>query len=318
MRGLSPRGRGKPRSLERLDSLRRSIPAWAGETYRQRQSSWRVGVYPRVGGGNCQERVTDWRGKGLSPRGRGKPAETPAQTAQPRSIPAWAGETAGVVNANPDVAVYPRVGGGNTSSPARSQSSAGLSPRGRGKQSEPPETGSPIGSIPAWAGETTTQADATESAAVYPRVGGGNVLDPPSADVSPGLSPRGRGKPPQNACVGILGGSIPAWAGETHCANSNRAYTPVYPRVGGGNAAKAGCSLIVAGLSPRGRGKHRSSVKPPSSRRSIPAWAGETDTRPVSWRANQVYPRVGGGNPTIFAAQANRIGLSPRGRGKLP
>ena len=71
---------------------------------------------------------------------------------------------------------------------------------------------------------------------------------------------------------------------------------PVYPRVGGGNAAAISMSVSPPGLSPRGRGKPGSKYSPPKLSRSIPAWAGETEIDRVSSLSLSVYPRVGGGN----------------------
>ena len=51
---------------------------------------------------------------------------------------------------------------------------------------------------------------------VYPRVGGGNLENVREGMPENGLSPRGRGKPSLRAFEGLLRGSIPAWAGETH------------------------------------------------------------------------------------------------------
>ena len=52
MRGLSPRGRGKPRLGISAFESPRSIPAWAGETFDTADRNRRPQVYPRVGGGN--------------------------------------------------------------------------------------------------------------------------------------------------------------------------------------------------------------------------------------------------------------------------
>ena len=53
--------------------------------------------------------------------------------------------------------------------------------------------------------------------------------------------------------------------------------------------------MAFVGLSPRGRGNHFVRLIFVVSLRSIPAWAGEPETRaPVVW-LKAVYPRVGGG-----------------------
>ena len=76
-----------------------------------------------------------------------------------------------------------------------------------------------------------------------------------------GLSPRGRGKLGLTLYLTPLGGSIPAWAGETGVAVSIRSECAVYPRVGGGNLILGVCAQAFQGLSPRGRGKHNRRIQ---------------------------------------------------------
>ena len=134
VRGLSPRGRGKRAINPPTNAFRRSIPAWAGETFcagNRLAGSW---VYPRVGGGNFGVQRGVVPPRGLSPRGRGKLCLPLRFLPSARSIPAWAGETT-TAPANPlSCAVYPRVGGGNPHRKALIAPRLGLSPRGRGKQ----------------------------------------------------------------------------------------------------------------------------------------------------------------------------------------
>ena len=117
----------------------------------------------------------------------------------------------------------------------------------------------PLGSIPAWAGETYSSAILTVSAAVYPRVGGGNYRRQWRRLRQAGLSPRGRGKHYISARLVCCGGSIPAWAGETARISNHRLPLPVYPRVGGGNVSSLAQISDAGGLSPRGRGKQYTS-----------------------------------------------------------
>ena len=132
--GLSPRGRGKQVSRAAVRSARRSIPAWAGETARRLAVKRMPAVYPRVGGGNAQPFPFHSGGHGLSPRGRGKPRLCQQAHQQPRSIPAWAGETKTPSPTPTSSAVYPRVGGGNNFILSPPRKVSGLSPRGRGKR----------------------------------------------------------------------------------------------------------------------------------------------------------------------------------------
>ena len=147
-------------------------------------------------------------------------------------------------------------------------------------------------------------------------MGGGNLSPPPSLRTTMGLSPRGRGKhshitPPYRRCR-----SIPAWAGETPPRQPLTHLQPVYPRVGGGNGTAARWRQRHEGLSPRGRGKPNITDIHGNSRRSIPAWAGETFAACAAPWQSGVYPRVGGGNTFERFGRKWAKGLSPRGRGK--
>ena len=172
--------------------------------------------------------------------------------------------------------VYPRVGGGNKAYQRIPGQAGGLSPRGRGKPLCRPPLPIPCRSIPAWAGETGKAAAALPSVRVYPRVGGGNARIAGRPRGEDGLSPRGRGKLLTVVSKTSVGGSIPAWAGETYPAFPGLFPVRVYPRVGGGNPRQPPLCRRAARLSPRGRGKPASSKAGRMVRRSIPAWAGET------------------------------------------
>ena len=217
----------------------RSIPAWAGETYSQRQAGREYGVYPRVGGGNPGLNPVAPTYEGLSPRGRGK-LRSPLLLAQHhRSIPAWAGETPPLTAPGEVSRLYPRVGGGNAANKSPETLASGLSPRGRGKL-WCSKSGTPTaGSIPAWAGETPQSSPNQQPSAVYPRVGGGNTYPAAEFPEDVHLSPRGRGK--HTYLWYSLGhpGSIPAWAGETAFGIDVTGLVAVYPRVGGGNTPAA-------------------------------------------------------------------------------
>ena len=136
-RGLSPRGRGKPKEAVAGEYGIRSIPAWAGETEIAAGAHSREKVYPRVGGGNPHASDNEILRRGLSPRGRGKPLARRCDKPLTGSIPAWAGETPEPGTADGCARVYPRVGGGNPANGLPGGAGVGLSPRGRGKPGEP-------------------------------------------------------------------------------------------------------------------------------------------------------------------------------------
>ena len=95
-RGLSPRGRGNHRPARHHRPHERSIPAWAGEPTEGQDSYQLVKVYPRVGGGTGHHDRQRFVVSGLSPRGRGNHSGSTSPGTMERSIPAWAGEPAGL------------------------------------------------------------------------------------------------------------------------------------------------------------------------------------------------------------------------------
>ena len=130
----------------------------------------------------------------------------------------------------------------------------GLSPRGRGNPLRPLVRGLIVGSIPAWAGEPPEVSALRAIAAVYPRVGGGTVVESLQESFQYGLSPRGRGNLDHGPLGDSRGRSIPAWAGEPAGIDSSRGEQGVYPRVGGGTGIPVPTLIGSPGLSPRGRG----------------------------------------------------------------
>ncbi len=113
-KGLSPRGRGNHEPRQHTCTYTGSIPAWAGEPSHCYPLHRSGAVYPRVGGGTSYAVGYGERGQGLSPRGRGNPAEAQETLDQRRSIPAWAGEPHRRRGPGYRGPVYPRVGGGTS------------------------------------------------------------------------------------------------------------------------------------------------------------------------------------------------------------
>ena len=70
-----------------------------------------------------------------------------------------------------------------------------------------------------------------------------------------GLSPRVRGKPFFDEWAGVVGGSIPACAGEAGRRLACGVIGWVYPRVCGGSGPAIIFTSPAGGLSPRVRGK---------------------------------------------------------------
>ena len=167
------------------------------------------------------------------------------------------------------------MGGETSNNPLAPKRLRGLFPRGRGNLL--PHAGLQLvpGSIPAWAGKPAGRRRCGCRAGVYPRVGGETIPPTPIAELSLGLSPRGRGNRRDPWWPDPRTGSIPAWAGKpAGCAGETRTGW-VYPRVGGETSGSTTRSRSCLGLSPRGRGNRQSGDLGAVRVGSIPAWAGK-------------------------------------------
>ena len=131
-----------------------------------------------------------------------------------------------------------------------------------------------------------------------------------------GLSPRVRGKPDYGDLIREKLRSIPACAGEALTATPALICPAVYPRVCGGSRYWRIFDPGRGGLSPRVRGKPSRCNWPITSKRSIPACAGEAHTAYHVQPIYGVYPRVCGGSRLGLGLRLRHSGLSPRVRGK--
>ena len=170
--------------------------------------------YPRVCGGTFEVAITAVLVCGLSPRVRGNLKIKCEALADQRSIPACAGEPNSRAGQRSSTKVYPRVCGGTQYAVMLDNHSPGLSPRVRGNRTPPESLSSPLGSIPACAGEPVSQPVAALFFQVYPRVCGGTLFSGPRRFSRRGLSPRVRGNRRRKTARINSRRSIPACAGE--------------------------------------------------------------------------------------------------------
>ncbi len=315
IRGSSPRGRGTPSAGPPSGGIRRFIPAWAGNTCSYCSAACSASVHPRVGGEHphpLQRHLTD---DGSSPRGRGTPPARVGCAGPARFIPAWAGNTGHQHRHAAAAAVHPRVGGEHRARPRLYAPPRGSSPRGRGTLAVRSLRLPLPRFIPAWAGNTQTTITTTPCNTVHPRVGGEHQKRIYGMLAADGSSPRGRGTPVHDAEMAGRDRFIPAWAGNTSPRRHIGHAAAVHPRVGGEHLRRHRLQPLAHGSSPRGRGTpwHRAACF--HGRRFIPAWAGNTNSRPVPAPALAVHPRVGGEHTTPASRPWRRRGSSPRGRG---
>ena len=132
MRGSSPRLRGTVMQANRRALYRRFIPAPAGNRNNAKPNAPPGAVHPRA----CGEQVSQLAARrlpgGSSPRLRGTGFITMTQLLNTRFIPAPAGNSAPVTNADRCISVHPRACGEQPQSAVLPTGLSGSSPRLRG------------------------------------------------------------------------------------------------------------------------------------------------------------------------------------------
>ena len=314
-KGLSPRVRGNLIFKNCGDTMRRSIPACAGEPSGAAPLLPATRVYPRVCGGTWVPATDATGATGLSPRVRGNPRPAFVRSGPVGSIPACAGEPCASPSPRPDRWVYPRVCGGTALRSYDPAPAHGLSPRVRGNRPAFVRSGPRPRSIPACAGEPLDPRCRRWYCRVYPRVCGGTALGFPPMCITRGLSPRVRGNQNAYTRVVCMKRSIPACAGEPRAGRGHGRPKWVYPRVCGGTPYCSRRATRARGLSPRVRGNPAGLRTSTAGGGSIPACAGEPRSGARYGVAPMVYPRVCGGTASPVCETGRGAGLSPRVRG---
>ncbi len=176
-----------------------------------RLSGW---DYPRGRGGTAALASQPANWPGLSPRARGNQGKISPGSVLVGTIPAGAGEPRSWRGVGALIWDYPRGRGGTRHNTARSDSFEGLSPRARWNLGAVGVDDDLAGTIPAGAGEPRRRPLTRRTAGDYPRGRGGTRAVHTLAASGAGLSPRARGNRQAIDFEVVLGGTIPAGAGE--------------------------------------------------------------------------------------------------------
>ena len=150
----------------------------------------------------------------------------------------------------------------------------------------------------------------------HPRVCGENSEQSAIMIRSRGSSPRVRGK--LSPAIRDLApvGLIPACAGKTRRLSSCDNSASAHPRVCGENTYSNVEQEWIAGSSPRVRGKPVEGNAQTYSNGLIPACAGKTTAKDIRDFASGAHPRVCGENEAAKDDRPQKLGSSPRVRGK--
>ena len=316
MSGSSPRVRGKRAGVAQERGGGGLIPARAGKTAFTSAPTPRSWAHPRACGENFH--FCDWppMPRGSSPRVRGKPVGERGRCFAGGLIPARAGKTQRACLPASTRTAHPRACGENHGEVPATRQPRGSSPRVRGKLVPARPLRPLLGLIPARAGKTRRTTLAPGPPGAHPRACGENAWLNSSAVISPGSSPRVRGKRKPPRSRGRVGRLIPARAGKTvdrvHAGLQSRAH----PRACGENNAGVSGNASILGSSPRVRGKWQRPRPVHLRGRLIPARAGKTSPPRTSWCSGTAHPRACGENPDRQCGTARSRGSSPRVRGK--
>ena len=214
----------------------------------------------------------------------------------PRLIPAHAGKTAEVARIARRFTAHPRACGENEAKINGTWVEPGSSPRMRGKLQK--QLGKPWknGLIPAHAGKTPGGAVSDGPDGAHPRACGENFVMTFHRLPTRGSSPRMRGKQLRLRARHLQGRLIPAHAGKTSPVASASAFSRAHPRACGENAEVLETALIIAGSSPRMRGKRSRRPRSLPAGGLIPAHAGKTRSITGSPVRTAAHPRACGEN----------------------
>ena len=252
--GLSPRVRGSQGVQNLFENQARSIPACAGQPTILSPPNPHIRVYPRVCGAAITLSLSSTAWSGLSPRVRGSRVTALDRVNRIRSIPACAGQPAGIDVLVCEHKVYPRVCGAAAFTSTFQQAIEGLSPRVRGSLAQAQGSTVRGRSIPACAGQPGAGSRINGSRKVYPRVCGAAGQTTSVRRLPDGLSPRVRGSRLAILSAPAVGRSIPACAGQPQPITIAARMTGVYPRVCGAARVAPHTLNPSSGLSPRVRG----------------------------------------------------------------
>ena len=194
-RGSSPRMRGTHRDRRAHTRATGIIPAYAGNTFRKVRCRRRCRDHPRVCGEHPMTSEPFSFNLGSSPRMRGTRIRRWGCRRRSGIIPAYAGNTAEVVEFVWFFQDHPRVCGEHYPLPSSVLCIWGSSPRMRGTLNFDAECELVSGIIPAYAGNTAGNSRRGCSRRDHPRVCGEHVLPGCVRSLTVGSSPRMRGTP---------------------------------------------------------------------------------------------------------------------------
>ena len=317
-RGSSPLTRGKHDAHLAGEILEGLIPAHAGKTARMGTTRVRRRAHPRSRGENVGMRARTPAARGSSPLTRGKLHRRGGLKGLAGLIPAHAGKTHEVAEADKARWAHPRSRGENVDDLGFGFGCRGSSPLTRGKHVHRARAVLAHGLIPAHAGKTVGRSGQRFRHWAHPRSRGENAGNRRVRAVVGGSSPLTRGKHVITQATSEQTGLIPAHAGKTVYSLHMVLPFGAHPRSRGENSHTPEIVEAIPGSSPLTRGKHHGRARRDLRRGLIPAHAGKTASSKSHRPQTRAHPRSRGENLSTIPLRLASMGSSPLTRGKQP
>ena len=171
-KGSPPRGRGKAHGRSAQQAPPRITPAWAGKSIWLPSCPACRWDHPRMGGEKQLLIVHYKQFRGSPPRGRGKEVADEGIGGIIRITPAWTGKSRPAAFRRWPEWDHPRMGGEKQTQPTETGRPLGSPPRGRGKVSDVAGADIARRITPAWAGKSSTAQPRSMKKWDHPRTGG--------------------------------------------------------------------------------------------------------------------------------------------------
>ena len=293
------------------------IPAYAGNTSVAYPPRKRGRDHPRVCGEHFVSDCSVDKSAGSSPRMRGTLKMYAIEDMNVGIIPAYAGNTTGVVVAVMVSGDHPRVCGEHFGTARGGGTHRGSSPRMRGTPRRASLQRFWTRIIPAYAGNTLPTRSVAATIGDHPRVCGEHPTFARPDELVLGSSPRMRGTLRGNGSGSGSYGIIPAYAGNTPVSVVKWRNYWDHPRVCGEHPYCNRLSYPRGGSSPRMRGTRDFNYAVAPSQGIIPAYAGNTPIDTGDMLNARDHPRVCGEHFNAVRSATSPQGSSPRMRGTL-
>ncbi len=316
--GSSPHARGTRVAQERQRPGDRIIPACAGNAPTKRRGWASRSDHPRMRGERRREFNDLFKNHGSSPHARGTRLVRSAIQTVNRIIPACAGNAASVTACVIVTSDHPRMRGERYERQTLASRTGGSSPHARGTLGQQRRQRAYRRIIPACAGNATVPSGQTIRTTDHPRMRGERPLRLPLVRASSGSSPHARGTHETGVLRKRCRRIIPACAGNASTATQPANRTADHPRMRGERIRSTTGESVRVGSSPHARGTLANRASHVSSRRIIPACAGNARNHAMPPINGADHPRMRGERAGSTRSASRGAGSSPHARGTPP